>query len=118
MQSLWARFRDADQRVWINGIPRTIGLIQPALLFLTATAARVVASFVLSGRYRRLRREKAAGRALIYGAGSSGQQLANAMADSRELKVVGFLDDDRSLHNSRVRGFMVFDPGGARGAHR
>ncbi len=94
----------------INGIPRTIGLIQPALLFLTATATRVGASFVLSGRYRRLRREKATGRAFIYGAGSSGQQLASAMADSRELKVVGFLDDDRSLHKSRVRGFMVFDP--------
>lgn len=94
----------------ISGVPRTIGLIQPALLFLGATASRVSASFVLSGRYRRLRREKVAGRALVYGAGSSGQQLASAMMDSRELKVVGFLDDDRSLHNSRVRGLMVFDP--------
>lgn len=94
----------------INGIPRTIGLIQPALLFLGASATRIIAAFVLSGRYRRIGREKTAGRALVYGAGSSGQQLAGAMADSRELTIVGFLDDDRSLHNSRVRGLTVFNP--------
>lgn len=94
----------------INGIPRTIGLIQPVLLFLGTASTRVVAAFVLSGRYRRLRRKSSIGRALIYGAGSSGQQLASAMTDSPELKVVGFLDDDHSLHNSTVRGLIVLDP--------
>lgn len=95
----------------IVGVPRTIGFIQPGLLFLGVSASRFGAAFVLSGRYRKLHRDDTRRRALIYGAGSSGQQLAAAMGNSRELRIIGFLDDDRSLHHSRVRGVPVLDPG-------
>lgn len=93
-----------------DNIPRTVGLIQPGLLFLGVAASRTAAAFLLRGRYRRRRVRAACGRALIYGAGSAGQQLVGAMVDSSELKIIGFLDDDHSLHNSRVRGLRVFDP--------
>lgn len=91
-------------------VPRTVGLIQPGLLFLAVAASRVAASALLGRRYRAARTAVAKTRALIYGAGSAGQQLAAAMAVSPEMKIVGFLDDDRSLHHRRVRGLKVYEP--------
>lgn len=92
-----------------NLIPRTVGLIQPALLFLAVAASRLVASLLLgSNRYRSVRATTDKSRVLIYGAGSAGQQLASAMASSDEMKIVGFVDDDESLHNRRIRGLRVY----------
>jgi FlaA1/EpsC-like NDP-sugar epimerase len=89
-------------------VPRTVGLMQPALLFLAVAVSRVLVSFLLSGRYRRSNAAMEKARVLIYGAGSAGQQLAQVMAGSPEMKIVGFIDDDRSLHNNRVRGLRVY----------
>ncbi|MDQ1228589.1 nucleoside-diphosphate sugar epimerase/dehydratase [Sphingomonas sp. SORGH_AS_0879] len=94
-----------------DDIPRTVGIIQPLLLFLGVTFSRSLAGLLLSGRLTGSRnRQRDAAMALIYGAGSSGQQLAMAMADSREMRIVGFLDDDQSLHGRRLRGLPVMDP--------
>lgn len=89
-------------------IPRTIGLLQPALLFIAVAASRAAAGIVLGQRYHDLRRTPNKSRALIYGAGATGRQIAEAMAISMEMKIVGFLDDDRSLHNSRIRRLRVY----------
>lgn len=91
-------------------VPRTIGIIQPLLLFMGITLSRGGAAIILSGGLHRRGRGTDATVALIYGAGSSGQQLAAVMAASREMHVVGFIDDDRSLHGRRLRGLPVFDP--------
>jgi FlaA1/EpsC-like NDP-sugar epimerase len=91
-------------------VPRTVGLIQPVLLFLAVCGSRTFASNMLGGGARRVRSSKERARVLIYGAGSAGRQLADAMAGSQEMEVVGFLDDDHSLHNSRVRRLRVYDP--------
>ncbi|WEK44380.1 MAG: nucleoside-diphosphate sugar epimerase/dehydratase [Candidatus Sphingomonas colombiensis] len=93
-------------------VPRTVGLIQPVLLFLAVSFSRVVASMMLGDRYRRISSAEPRKRALIYGAGSAGRQLANVMANSREMEIVGFLDDDRSLHGSRISRLRIYDPGG------
>jgi FlaA1/EpsC-like NDP-sugar epimerase len=94
-----------------SNVPRTVGLIQPVLLFLGVVASRWVASVLLTAP-RIMRRSDYADRprVLIYGAGSSGQQLAGALAGSREMKVVGYLDDDASLQGSSVRGIRVHRP--------
>jgi FlaA1/EpsC-like NDP-sugar epimerase len=91
-------------------VPRTVGLIQPALLFLGMSLTRLVTSFVLKGRTRGGSRRASAARVLIYGAGSAGRQLAAAMAASDEMKVVGFVDDDSSLQGNRMRGLRVYSP--------
>lgn len=92
-------------------VPRTLGFIQPALLFIAVAASRILASFILTPRQRpgRIRNHDVKGRVLIYGAGSAGRQLASAIADSGEMRVVGFIDDDRSLHHRRVHGLRVYD---------
>src|SRR5690606_28381059 len=91
-------------------VPRTLGLIQPILLFLVLSSWRVLAGWFFSLRHRRSSAATATP-ALIYGAGVTGRQLAQALATSNELKVIGFVDDDRSLHNSRIGVLPVFEPG-------
>ena len=94
----------------IQGIPRTIGLIQPILLFLFVGASRATARLWLGGRYRHTTRKENLPQALIYGAGSAGRQLALAMTNSPEIRVVGFLDDDDRLHGHVLNGLPIHNP--------
>lgn len=96
--------------IGVQGIPRTIGFIQPILLLLFVGASRVFARFWLGGLYQSQLKLQALPKVLIYGAGSSGRQLAGAMAHSNEMHVVGFLDDDFRLHGSVVNGKIIYSP--------
>ena len=91
-------------------IPRTVGLIQPVLLFLAVCVSRIVASWLLTKRMAFGNGRSSQTRVLIYGAGSSGRQLARAAAESNDMTVVGFIDDDRSLQGSVLLGRRVFSP--------
>lgn len=93
-----------------ENIPRTIGIIQPLLLFALVFLSRTGAIYWLGGAYRKLSRPTPSDRTLVYGAGMSGQQLAAAITDAGTMKVVGFLDDNRSLHGRTVGGVRVHDP--------
>jgi FlaA1/EpsC-like NDP-sugar epimerase len=93
-----------------DNVPRTVGIIQPILLFLAVGSVRLAVSYVLGGQMQRLMEIRPEGRMLIYGAGSSGRQLAAAMSTSRESHVVGFLDDDQSLYGTRINGLRVYPP--------
>ena len=93
-----------------DNIPRTVGIIQPILLFLAVCAVRLLASYVLGGQLQRRLKSRPEKRVLIYGAGSSGRQLAAAMGTSRESRVIGFIDDDQSLLGTRVNGLAVYSP--------
>ena len=92
-------------------VPRTVGLMQPVLLFIAVAGSRAAAGTMLGRPYRATHRSAGMAHALIYGAGSTGRQLADAMAISHEMRIVGFIDDDRSLHGSRIRRLRVYDPG-------
>jgi FlaA1/EpsC-like NDP-sugar epimerase len=94
----------------IEGVPRTIGLLQPILLFVAVSSSRALGRYVLGGRYRHWLRQRDRKRVLIYGAGSAGHQLAAALSHSGGLQVVGFVDDDRGLQGSVVGGLKVRSP--------
>jgi len=47
---------------------------------------------------------------MIYGAGEAGRQLAAAMANSHEMRVVGFLDDDERLYGQVLNGLRIYGP--------
>jgi len=97
--------------VSVPGVPRTVGLIQPALLFLLVAASRVSLHYLLGGHYRRLiGEEDGAPSVLVYGAGEAGRQLASALKKCRQMKVAAFLDDDPSLQGAAVDGLMIYDP--------
>ena len=94
----------------VEGVPRTVGLIQPLLLLLLVGASRAVARIWLGGMYQQQLRKAFLPQALIYGAGDAGRQLASAMANSHEIRVVGFLDDDERLHGSFLNGLIIYNP--------
>ena len=94
-------------RVW--GIPRTLSLIHPILLFLAIAGSRLFARYWLFGTDVPRRTPKR--RVLIYGAGSAGRQLAGAIAQSSEMIVVGYFDDDPALIGSVIDGRRIHDPG-------
>ena len=94
----------------IPGVPRTVGLIQPLLLLLTVGGSRLVARYWLGGLYQSQLKRAALPKVLIYGAGTAGRQLAAAMANSHEMRVIGFLDDDRRLHGQILNGQPIYSP--------
>lgn len=91
-----------------DDVPRTVGIIQPILMFLAASTLRIGVGYVLGGRIQRRAEAKSQSRVVIYGAGSSGRQLAEAIGASGGFNIVGFLDDDKSLHGTRINGLPVY----------
>jgi FlaA1/EpsC-like NDP-sugar epimerase len=96
--------------VGVDGVPRTVGLIQPILLLLLVGASRAAARVWLGGLYQKQMRLASLPQTLIYGAGSAGRQLASAMSNSAEMRVVGFLDDDDRLHGQVLNGLPIHNP--------
>lgn len=95
--------------IGVDSVPRTVGLIQPMLLMLAIGASRMLARFWLGGLYSNQLR-MGLPRVLIYGAGNAGRQLAAAMANSHEMMVVGFMDDDDRLHGHVLNGQPIYSP--------
>jgi len=91
----------------IQGIPRSIGIIQPILLFLVISASRITIKFLFLSNFKKSKNKT---NVLIYGAGSAGRQLFLSLENNLEMKVVGFLDDDPQLHKQIILGQMIFDP--------
>jgi len=94
----------------MENVPRTVGLIQPMVLFLLIGASRATARIWLGGLYHKKLRKDGLPQALVYGAGSAGRQLASAMVNSPEMRVVGFLDDDERLHGHVLNGLPILSP--------
>jgi len=96
--------------VGLDGTPRTVGVIQPLLLFFAVAGSRLLARFWLGGVYRTQRQRNSLPRIVIYGAGSAGRQLAEALGNGYEMQVIGFFDDDDRLHGHVLNGFPIFAP--------
>tara|TARA_Y100000389_G_scaffold168042_1_gene173526 strand:+ start:28677 stop:30611 length:1935 start_codon:yes stop_codon:yes gene_type:complete len=93
----------------IQGIPRSIGIIQPILIFLVILSSRVVIKYLFINNitFKKYKNKK---NILIYGAGSAGRQLLENLNNNLEMKMVGFLDDNKSFHNQLIQGQNVYDP--------
>lgn len=93
-----------------TGVPRTVGLIQPLLLLIFVGASRAAARIWLGSLYHQHIQKTSLPQVLIYGAGSAGRQLASAMVNSFEMRVIGFLDDDDRLHGNVLNGLPIYCP--------
>lgn len=91
-------------------IPRTIGIIQPLILLFMAGSSRAFAGFWLSRPYQRQLKLASIPNVMIYGAGEAGRDLANALAHSYEMRVMGFLDDDPLLIGRMLSGKKIYNP--------
>ena len=76
------------------------------MALVTAGGLRLVARMVLFQRHNGHKE-----RVLIYGAGSSGRQLAQALLNGEQFHPVAFVDDDITLQRSTILGIHVGSPG-------
>ena len=91
-----------------EGVPRTLGLIQPLLLLLLVGISRAMARFWLAGWSGKARH--AVGRLLIYGAGEAGVETASALAVGRQFVLLGFIDDDKKKAGRSINGVDIMMP--------
>ena len=91
-----------------EGVPRTLGLIQPLLFLLLVGGSRAIARFWLAGWSSKARH--AAGRLLIYGAGEAGVQTASALGVARQFVLLGFIDDDQAKAGRSINGVDIMAP--------
>jgi len=94
--------------IGVPGVPRTVGLLLPLILFVLVGGSRAVARQLLGGQSESMSRSGDLPKVMVYGAGSSGRQLAAALMNSHEMKVVGYIDDDASLQGSTLNGIMIY----------
>ena len=94
----------------VEGIPRSVVLINWMLSMLAIGGVRVAARAVLceSTDFKFLESSNEKKRVLIYGAGSAGIQLSSALERSYEYKPVGFIDDEKELLGAQITGLNVY----------
>lgn len=82
--------------------PRTIGIIQPLVLVGLLIGIRLIATKILSRATKSGVRSASLKHVVIYGAGSAGRQMALVINQSHTMRVVRFVDDDRTLQGQYI----------------
>ncbi|MEZ9340261.1 polysaccharide biosynthesis protein [Vibrio splendidus] len=85
-------------------VPRSVPIIYGTFLCLLCGGSRLTIRVLVAQANSKGRKK-----VLIYGAGSAGRQLALALRTSETHKVVGFIDEDKTLENTIIMGLRVFD---------
>lgn len=83
-------------------VPRSVPIIYGAFLCLLCGGSRLIVRVLVSQT-----NGKGMKKVLIYGAGAAGRQLALALRSSETHKVVGFIDEDKTLYNTIIMGLKV-----------
>ena len=94
----------------IKDIPRSIGILQPVLLFIGVLSSRFLTKYLLTGTFNFSGDKKNKENILIYGAGSAGRQLLTSLENNSLYKVVGFLEDNPQLHRQNLLGQKIYNP--------
>ena len=87
----------------IEDVPRSVILINWALVILVIGSSRLFARWLFS-------EATSQNRVVIYGAGSAGRQLLNALKQSKEYNPIAFIDNSKSIHNTIINGLRVYSP--------
>ncbi|WP_158133002.1 polysaccharide biosynthesis protein [Vibrio navarrensis] len=86
-------------------VPRTVPVIYMTFLAILCGGARMLVRSLIVQASR-----KGSERVLIFGAGSTGRQLAIALRNAESYQVQGFIDNDPSLENTIIQGINVYSP--------
>jgi len=93
----------------IDGIPRSVILINWLLAIVTIVGLRILVRSALTDI--KLRDDKDRKNVIIYGAGAAGRQLSVALAQSSEYRPIAFVDDSKDLINQQISSVKVYAPG-------
>lgn len=91
----------------IDGVPRTISIIQPLVFAALLMMSRLVARYILFDLLNQRRFAGEQKRVLIYGAGSAGRQLALSMRHAPGMLLRGYIDDDLRLSGQHLDGVRI-----------
>ncbi|MDB3893611.1 polysaccharide biosynthesis protein [Candidatus Thioglobus sp.] len=106
--------------VAVDGIPRSVILINWMLSLLAIGGVRIAARFLLSNNVKfsifnfefngnsNSNSNSNERRVLVYGAGDAGVQLIGALAHSDEYHPVGLIDDSKELQGQYISGLSVY----------
>ncbi len=97
----------------IEGIPRSVILINWVLAILAIGGLRMAARWMLSDVNGFKKSSK--NNVIIYGAGSAGRQLLTALQQSSEYHPIAFIDDENELRKQSINGIEVFTPNDIKG---
>jgi FlaA1/EpsC-like NDP-sugar epimerase len=95
--------------IGIVEVPRSIFLLQPLIFGFGIVSSRLFVRYWLGG-FGRTTLLGSVPRALIYGAGSAGRQLAGGFLTSSDVRIVGYVDDDDRLHGHNLNGLNIYSP--------
>ena len=92
----------------IDGIPRTVILINWSIVLMSVGGSRFFARWVLSQENitNPLSQKR---NVLIYGAGSAGRELCTALYQSSEYNPVAYVDNSVELYRQSINGLEVFN---------
>ena len=90
----------------IDGIPRSVIVINWLFGILVIGGIRMIARWLLSGTFSINNKKNV----VIYGAGSAGRQLAIALTQSDEYLPVAFIDDSSEKHKQSINGLVICSP--------
>jgi FlaA1/EpsC-like NDP-sugar epimerase len=93
--------------IGIQGVPRSVGILQPMLLFFGIISSRLGVKYLLTNDYD-FKKSTNKKNILVYGAGDVGRQLVISLENSPEFRVVGFLDDNKQLHRQVLFGQTIY----------
>jgi UDP-N-acetylglucosamine 4,6-dehydratase len=87
--------------------PRSIPILFWMTLLLTVGGSRQGIRWLLSSRSTGNTTSCPQKNVLIYGAGRAGLELAASLAHNKDIQLLGFIDDDRTLHDHYVQNLKV-----------
>jgi FlaA1/EpsC-like NDP-sugar epimerase len=95
--------------IGIHGIPRALGILQPALLFICICLHRYLLHLLLK-RIEPISQDSLRNKPniLIYGAGYAGRQLSAAIIKNPRMALKGFVDCNIELHGGTIDGVRVY----------
>lgn len=94
----------------VEGVPRSVGIMQPIILFICVGVLRLMAKAVLNRQVVGKHSSDNRAVALIYGAGAAGRQLAAGLRQAAGINPVAFVDDDSNYWKSTINGLRVYAP--------
>lgn len=95
--------------IGFDGVPRSIGVIQPLLLLVGIASSRFFVRHWLGGLYEiKHPSNQVTSNVLIYGVNPLGRQLLSSLSKNKQVLVSGFIDEDKSLKNRTVDEIIVY----------
>ena len=92
------------EKLWF---PRSIPILFWMTLLLTVGGSRQTIRWLLSSRNSFKSVDRPNKNILIYGAGRAGLELSTSLDHNKEIQLLGFIDDDRTLHGHYVQNLKV-----------